>query len=716
MKIIYSQWRLSVSLNMVLFIVVLSISTFGKFARGQSFIHPGVLHTQADFNRMREKVNAGEQPWKGSYDKLVASAQAQLGWNPRATATVIRGGTGDNVALLYNDVAAAYQHALLWKITANAAHGDKARDILNAWSATHTTLSGNADRYLASGLFGYQFANAAEMMRGYPGFDVARFQNYLLNVYYYPLIERFLWSNQYGDDHNDACITNYWANWDLCNMAAALAIGVFCDNRAIFNRAIEYFKTGAGNGSVKHAVPFIHSSTLAQWQESGRDQGHSLLGVGLMASFCEIAWSQGENMYGYDNGRFRKGAEYVASYNLGNTVPFTTYAWGSGQNCAYNQHTVISSAGRGEWRPIWEMIYNHYAKRVGQAGLIPNIAAYAANMRPEGGPGGHATTFDQPGFGSLTFFLVDPSSPGGYTICSNEGQTCTFSGMVNIAYGANGQFSYKYDVSGGSIGCNNATFGDPIRGVVKACYVQQVSAVAENYYYNISNRNSGKSIDVQNFSVSDGGNIIQWSYNGTNNQQWKLQNAGDGYYYVVSRQSGKCLRVVSGDIQQYTCTTGWWSEQFDIITQGSYYQVRNRETGNCLQVANSSTTNGADIVEAACNNSLLSQLFSFSSVGNASARSAESILVSPSSSDIKEVDFSIYPNPVTSVLSLNLPEEFANGEAHIVDLTGKEILRAAPTQKNQSLDVSSLKPGTYLFVIKNNARSRTIKFLKVDAR
>ncbi|MCH4565696.1 alginate lyase family protein, partial [Halomonas sp. EGI 63088] len=166
--------------------------------------------------------------------------------------------------------AAAYQHALIWKITGKSAHGDKAVEILNDWSATHTKLTGNADRYLASGLFGYQFANAAEMMRDYPGFEFERFKDYLLNVFYYPLVERFLYGNSFGLDHNDACITNYLANWDLCNMAAMIAIGILCDNREIYNKAIAYFKTGGGNGCITHAANRVHSPTLAQWEESGR--------------------------------------------------------------------------------------------------------------------------------------------------------------------------------------------------------------------------------------------------------------------------------------------------------------------------------------------------------------------------------------------------------------------------------------------------------------
>ena len=58
----------------------------------------------------------------------------------------------------------------------------------------------------------------------------------------------------------------------------------------------------------------------------------------------------------------------------------------------------------------------------------------------------------------------------GYALCASENQSCSFSGTKNVAYGANGKFNYKTATNG--IACNNATFGDPIVGVVKACYVR----------------------------------------------------------------------------------------------------------------------------------------------------------------------------------------------------------------------------------------------------
>ncbi|SDP36491.1 Alginate lyase [Streptomyces sp. cf386] len=363
-----------------------------------TFTHPGMLHAYGELNRAKVRVAAGNEPWLSGWNRLTANSHSASTWQPNPQATIIRGGTGQNYGILYNDIHAAYQNALRWKVAGTTANGDAAVRILNAWSGTLTTVTGNADRYLAAGIYGYQFANAAELMRGYSGFDLERFKTMMLNVFY-PLNNRFL------NEHNDACITNYWANWDLCNMSSILAIGILCDDGAKYDQAVNYFKNGAGNGAIRKAVPFVYDSEgLAQWQESGRDQGHSVMGIGLMGAFCEMAWSQGEDLYGYDSNRFMKAAQYVAKYNLGQDVPFTTYTWGTGQNCAQQSHTAVSAASRGQLRPVWDILHYHYARRRGLS--VPYITAMAEQVRPEGGGGDYGSAsggYDQLGFGTLMY-------------------------------------------------------------------------------------------------------------------------------------------------------------------------------------------------------------------------------------------------------------------------------------------------------------------------
>jgi hypothetical protein len=536
--------------NVVLSLLFFSLSLCVVYnAAAQAFVHPGLLHTEADFARMRAKVNANAQPWKGSWDLLVANSHSQLGYVPRPTDTVIRGGTGQNYPQLYNDIAAAYQLALRWKISGDVAYANKSIDIMNQWSATLQHITGNADRFLAAGIYGYQFANAAEIMRTYSGWaaaDFTRFKNMMLNEFY-PLCENFL------TNHNDACITNYWANWDQCNMAAILAIGVLCDRRDLYNRAINYFKTGAGNGAITKSVWYLHSATLGQWQESGRDQGHCTLGIGLMGAFCEMAWNQGDDMYGYDNNRFMKGAEYVAQYNTGNTVPYTTYTWGTGQNCAQMSQTVVSEAGRGNIRPVWEMVYNHYANRLGLS--VPAMATFASQHRPEGGGGNYGSTsggYDQLGFGTLTFtrdpFVANTVSNGTYKIIARHSGKALDVLNNGTANGSNVQ----------QWASNN-------------CVCQQWTLAHQGSgRYSVTGVGSGKMLDVNGNSTADGANVQIWTSTNGNNQRFTFLPAGNGYYRINAVHSGKCLDVAGastadgGNVQQWTYLAGA-NQQWQLV-------------------------------------------------------------------------------------------------------------------------------------------------------
>ena len=373
----------------------------GADATTNAFVHPGCLSTRADLDRMKAKVGAAAQPWKGSWDKLVANAHAQATYTPNPQAMICAGSpcTPETFMTLANDAAAAYQLALRWHISGDASFAAAAARVLDAWASTLTAFTGDSNVDLRAGLYGSQLACAGELLRGYAPWDPSSLQHLLTSVFY-PINADFL------QRHNDACDGNYWANWDLATMASMIAIGVFADRRDIFNQAVDYFRNGAGSGAIGNAVLYIHPDGSGQWQESGRDQGHNTLGIGLMGAFCEMAWKQGDDLYGYADNRFLTGAEYVARYNLGNDVPYAAY-----NNCDNVNQTTISATGRGDDRPIWELVYNHYVNRRGMQ--APNVEAYAARVRPEGGGGDYGPNsggYDQLGYGTLTATL-DPMMP-----------------------------------------------------------------------------------------------------------------------------------------------------------------------------------------------------------------------------------------------------------------------------------------------------------------
>jgi hypothetical protein len=339
-----------------------------------AFVHPGLLFQRADLERMRAMVNAGTEPYLAGWSRLRADGRASLDYEPTPFAVVTRtsGGTGEGNAELRDDAMRAFLNAVEWFISEDEAHALKAAEILNAWSSTLTAIGGDADRFLAAGLYGYLLANAGEILRHtYPGWSETaqdRFERMLLDIFY-PLSHEFL------ETHAGSRVDHHFANWDAAQLVNIVSIGVFADDRAKYDEAIDYFYNGPGNGET------------GQLQESGRDQAHAQLGIGLLASLCEIAWNQGDDLYSAGDNRLLKGFEYTASYLLGNDVPFRTYMDQS------RTHTEISAVNREQRRPIYEMVLHHYASRRGAT--APFTQEIAAAIRPEGFHGDH------PGFGTI---------------------------------------------------------------------------------------------------------------------------------------------------------------------------------------------------------------------------------------------------------------------------------------------------------------------------
>lgn len=122
-------------------------------------------------------------------------------------------------------------------------------------------------------------------------------------------------------------------------------------------------------------------------------------------------------------------------------------------------------------------------------------------------------------------------------------------------------------------------------------------------YYRITNRNSGKVLDVSGGATDDGGDVIQWSWNSESNQQWELIDNGDGYYRIINRNSGKALDVSGGSTDDGGNVIQWsWNggtnQQWKLINNGDgYYQILNRNSDKALDVDGSSVDDGGTIIQ-----------------------------------------------------------------------------------------------------------------------
>jgi hypothetical protein len=348
--------------------------------KGRTFVHPGLLHTRADLDRMKSMVAAGAEPYKGGFDAFAAHAGSKSDYTVRGGFREMGRNPNVNMGESVSDCNAAYHNAVMWAITGERAHADKAIRILDAWSANLAAISG-LDAILAAGIYGFKFVNAAEILRhtdaGWPQADIERAERMFKDVFY-PVIKDF------------ATFAN--GNWELACVQTMMGIGIFTNDSAIYNRAVDWYHNGTHNGTLTHYI--INED--GQCQESGRDQTHTMLGLGMLAAIAEMGWNQGLDMYGAVDNRLLKGFEYTAKYNLGESVPFQEYTDKTGKY----RHTAISTHTRGAFRPIFEMVYHHYANR---RGLPPSAFAYTKRVADLLRPERDAAQADNIGYGTLLF-------------------------------------------------------------------------------------------------------------------------------------------------------------------------------------------------------------------------------------------------------------------------------------------------------------------------
>lgn len=428
------------------------------------FPHPCAMYSAADFSRVKASLHDATAPdaVKQEFQTLMNSSYASLSRTPSPQEVIVRGdvaGTGldkENYSYAMRDAAAAYQTALLWKLTADEAYAKKSIEILNAWAATCKRITANdANMYLAAGAQGYTFANAAEIMQTYSGWnktELAAFKQWMLDVF-------AVKNRDFLDNHVNSsnCSLHYWSNWDLVNMASYLAIGILTEDCDMVDYVVNYFYEGAGNGCIRNLVqatfsdPLNTGEQIAQDQESGRDQGHAQMSAMVVANLAQMAYTFYSvnkrstdaaklDFFAADDNALMKLGEYVALSNLRNgtdnankegewfiaakDMPFQKYVYCSDCTCKNKNHGAIQTVladnytdpsdgrvkgGRGDVRPGWEIFYNHYAKVKGLSSGFTYAKQMADKLRPECGAGdsrygSNSGAFDQLGWSTLMLY------------------------------------------------------------------------------------------------------------------------------------------------------------------------------------------------------------------------------------------------------------------------------------------------------------------------
>ena len=399
----------------------------------RGFIHPGGLHTQADFDRIKQQLADGNKKVTEAMNKLRMAEYAQPTAATYPTETIVRGGSGENYINTCRGAAIAYQNALRWKIEDNQACAKHAVEVLMKWCNTTKNVTGSSDQFLAFGLYGYQFAQAAELMRDYEGWkpaDFEKFKKWMLNIWYQGAIDFLRRHNGTWENSGKwwQAPGHYWSNWGLCNAMCVLSIGVLCDDVFIYNQglgAIKYDQVGTfknprtdnpilADGLTEFLGNFVVTTypseletgaygKLGQLNESGRDAGHASMSLGLAVDIAHQIWNQGDDLFAYMDHRLAAGIEYLAAQTQNvEGLPWVNYHYyTNGFYYTDSRSWLMTGPAMGaQMRPYWGTVIGIY-EGVKGVKMPFSEQAYEKMGIDGGGQGGTSGGYDHMGYSVL---------------------------------------------------------------------------------------------------------------------------------------------------------------------------------------------------------------------------------------------------------------------------------------------------------------------------
>jgi hypothetical protein len=390
-----------------------------------AMVHPGVMYSEAQLQRMASDVNAtGSNARKTVYGTLLTrtasggtnagTAYSSLSWTPHPVSVVKRYQSSSYTSVgdsdLVTDLVSALTHAMIWRLTGARASASKACQILNAWSSTITGIANGwpesanvaADGKLLAGWTASTAARVGEVLC-YSGWS-AGVGELDLNVANLKRVLRDIWQpiltpvEPIGQH-----------NWHASVIDGAMQIAVFLDDANAFAAACDWWREivqtviwmpgdvnnipamaastppSSGlprvpSGSRYNTTSVTRASILSYWQsptswptglsgELGRDFHHNAMIFALLGNAAETAYHQGVDLWSEHQARLVAGAEWFAGilrdvYVAGKIPPTT---WPYAKTATSGSYTTASQ------RATWETLYMALAGRLGAS--MPNTAA-----------------------------------------------------------------------------------------------------------------------------------------------------------------------------------------------------------------------------------------------------------------------------------------------------------------------------------------------------
>lgn len=312
------------------------------YTTASEMVQPSIISTQEQLEFMRKAADKSNTLMRAGFEALQATPYASLDYvhHPQEIVTVVPSGTNASENAFRSDSQAARAHALMWVLTGEPAHRDKALEILNEWGHAFRDIVSTgsaAQTELESAWALPVWLSAADILRyyndgeaGWDPADMAAF-NHFMEILYKRATGAFGRNN----------------NWGVSASFAAMAYGAWVGDMAVFEEGLE--------NQLRKLEAM--SEPDGEIEEVCRDTWHPQYSVVSWTDSAELAYHQGRNdLYevtfdGQAIPRLAIILEYFSRLMLGLDQPPCGASW------AYNY------AGEYDRFDNYEVPYNHYIRR-----------------------------------------------------------------------------------------------------------------------------------------------------------------------------------------------------------------------------------------------------------------------------------------------------------------------------------------------------------------
>ncbi|GAA3510882.1 hypothetical protein GCM10022393_25660 [Aquimarina addita] len=197
-----------------------------------------------------------------------------------------------------------------------------------------------------------------------------------------------------------------------------------------------------------------------------------------------------------------------------------------------------------------------------------------------------------------------------------------------------------------------------------------------------------------NWGGSNRQNIFLWSANTNNvNQQWNEIDRGNGYYSYQKSGTNHCIDGNNGgangqNVYLWDCGENNYNQHWrKVDVGGGSYRLEKRNSPGYSLDGGRNGVDGQNLYLWTSNNANQNQHWTFSTVAESKGNNSTT-----------QQEFTTYPNPVSNVLNINIPDS-KSAKVDIINVTGQIIQTENIQGGTASVNVEQLSKGIYLVKI-----------------